>query len=81
VRSEYTYDYVIIGAGSAGCVLAARLCQASGARVALVEAGTADKAPEIDVPIAFPQLFKTRYDWDFICRAARRSVEARRSMP
>jgi len=33
--------------------------------VALVEAGGPDGAPEIDMPIAFPQLFKTKYDWDF----------------
>jgi choline dehydrogenase-like flavoprotein len=34
-------------------------------RVALVEAGGPDDAPEIKMPIAFPQLFKTQYDWDF----------------
>jgi choline dehydrogenase-like flavoprotein len=59
------FDYVIIGAGSAGCVLAARLSQDPGIRVALVEAGGRDDAPEIAMPVAFPQLFKTQYDWDF----------------
>ena len=59
------FDYVIVGAGSAGCVLAARLSQDPGVRVALVEAGGRDDAPEIAMPVAFPQLFKTQYDWDF----------------
>jgi choline dehydrogenase len=60
------YDYVIVGAGSAGCVLAARLSEDPAVRVALVEAGSSDDAPEIHVPVAFPRLFKTRFDWDFV---------------
>jgi choline dehydrogenase len=59
------FDYIIVGAGSAGCVLAARLSQDPNVRVALVEAGGPDEAPEIKMPIAFAQLFKTKYDWDF----------------
>jgi choline dehydrogenase-like flavoprotein len=59
------FDYIIVGAGSAGCVLAARLSQDPNVRVALVEAGGPDDAPEIQMPVAFPQLFKTKYDWDF----------------
>jgi choline dehydrogenase-like flavoprotein len=45
------FDYVIIGAGSAGCVPAARLSQDPGVRVALVEAGGRDDAPEIAMPV------------------------------
>ncbi|MEV7025508.1 GMC family oxidoreductase N-terminal domain-containing protein, partial [Kitasatospora sp. NPDC093558] len=60
-----TYDYVIVGAGSAGCVLAARLSQDPDVRVAVVEAGGPDTAREIHVPVAFPQLFKSDVDWDF----------------
>ncbi|POX51666.1 choline dehydrogenase [Streptomyces sp. Ru71] len=59
-----TYDYVIVGAGSAGCVLAARLSQDPDVRVALIEAGGPDTAQEIHVPAAFPQLFKSALDWD-----------------
>jgi choline dehydrogenase-like flavoprotein len=65
MSARQEFDYIIIGAGSAGCVLAARLSQDPRVSVALVEAGGRDDAPEIAVPVAFPQLFKTRYDWDF----------------
>jgi choline dehydrogenase len=59
------FDYIIIGAGSAGSVLAARLTEDPDVRVALVEAGDSDNALEINVPLLFPQLFKTQFDWDF----------------
>ena len=59
------YDYVVVGAGSAGCVVAARLTEDPSVSVALVEAGLPDTAPEIHIPAAFPALFKTGWDWDF----------------
>ncbi len=59
------YDYVIVGAGSAGCVLAARLTQDPGVTVALIEAGGQDDRKEFQVPAAFPKLFRTEADWDF----------------
>ncbi|MGH7912773.1 MAG: GMC family oxidoreductase [Candidatus Dormibacteraceae bacterium] len=58
-----TYDYVIVGAGSAGAVLANRLSEDSGATVGLIEAGGPDVAQEIHIPLAFGRLFKTPLDW------------------
>lgn len=59
------YDYIVVGAGSAGCVLAARLSEDPTVRVALLESGGRDRRPEIRIPAAFPKLFRTAYDWDF----------------
>ncbi|MFI5908736.1 GMC family oxidoreductase [Dactylosporangium sp. NPDC051541] len=58
-------DYVIVGAGPAGCVLANRLSAAPGNRVVLLEAGGPDRAREIRIPAAFSKLFTTAYDWNF----------------
>ncbi len=60
------YDYVIVGAGSAGCVLAARLSEDPDTRVALLEAGQEDTEPMIHVPALFPALFKSSWDWDLL---------------
>ena len=59
------YDYVIIGAGSAGCVLASRLTENPAASVLLLEAGPPDDAEEIRIPAALNLLFQSAYDWDF----------------
>jgi choline dehydrogenase len=59
------YDYVIVGAGSAGCVLANRLTEDPHVKVLLLEAGGPDKKKEIQIPAAFPKLFKTECDWAY----------------
>src|SRR5580692_3137254 len=59
------YDYIIVGAGSAGCVLAARSTEDPHSRVLLLEAGGPDKAKEIHIPAAFSKLYKTDVDWNY----------------
>ena len=59
------YDYVIVGAGSAGCVLAARLSANPNHRVLLLEAGPRDRKLEIKIPAAFNKLFKSKFDWAY----------------
>jgi choline dehydrogenase len=59
------YDYVIVGAGSAGCVLASRLTEDPNVSVLLLEAGGSDKKQEVQIPAAFSKLFKTPLDWNY----------------
>ncbi|MGH3286979.1 MAG: GMC family oxidoreductase [Streptosporangiaceae bacterium] len=57
------YDYIIVGAGTAGCVLAARLTEDSSARVLLVEAGGAERTRAMTVPDAWPELLGSDANW------------------
>jgi choline dehydrogenase-like flavoprotein len=59
-------DYVIVGAGTAGCVLAARLSEDPDVSVLLFEAGGPDTAAEIHIPAMFPVVFKSSLDWDLL---------------
>ena len=65
--SRQIFDYVIVGAGSAGCVLAARLSEDASARVLLLEAGPADRSWEIDMPSGVGRLLSSdRFNWDYL---------------
>jgi choline dehydrogenase len=59
------YDYVIVGAGSAGCVLANRLTADPAVSVLLLESGGSDTGKEFRIPAAFSRLFKSAYDWGY----------------
>ncbi|HWZ43274.1 MAG TPA: GMC family oxidoreductase N-terminal domain-containing protein [Candidatus Saccharimonadales bacterium] len=63
------YDYIVVGAGSAGCVLAARLSEDPATRVLLLEAGGRDTSRDIRIPAAFSKMFKTPLDWTYYTEA------------
>ena len=76
-----TYDYVIVGAGSAGCVLANRLTEDPRITVLLLEAGGPDDEAKIRIPAAFSKLFKTQYDWAYYTEAQPRLKNRRLYWP
>jgi 4-pyridoxate dehydrogenase len=60
------YDYIIVGAGTAGCVLANRLTEDSGARVLLLEAGPRDYHPYISIPLGMGRMHESAmFDWGY----------------
>ncbi|KOY88166.1 choline dehydrogenase [bacterium 336/3] len=59
------YDYIIVGAGSAGCVLANRLSENTENKVLLIEAGGKDTKMEIHIPAAYSKLNRSAVDWAF----------------
>jgi choline dehydrogenase len=64
LRQADAFDYIVVGAGSAGCVLAARLSASGRFRVLLLEAGPADRNLWIHVPLGYGKLFtNARYNW------------------
>ncbi|MGW0184022.1 GMC family oxidoreductase [Nocardia sp. NPDC003345] len=64
--TDVSADYVIVGSGSAGAVLANRLSADPGRSVVLLEAGPPDKDKFIRIPAGFSKLFRTPYDWDYL---------------
>lgn len=59
------YDYIVIGAGSAGCVVANRLTEDPETTVLLLEAGNPDTKPEIHIPAECVNLLGTDVDWGY----------------
>jgi choline dehydrogenase len=59
------YDYIVIGAGSAGCVVANRLTENPETTVLLLEAGNPDTKPEIQIPLECTHLLGSEVDWGY----------------
>jgi choline dehydrogenase len=58
-------DVIVVGAGTAGCVLAERLTQSGALNVMLIEAGAEPSSPFVQIPAGFTRLFKGSHDWAF----------------
>ena len=75
------YDYVIVGAGSAGCVLAARLSEDPDVSVLLLEAGPPDANENLHVPLGYLKLARTEVDWDYSTAPEPNCNDRRISLP
>ncbi|MCW2686748.1 MAG: choline dehydrogenase-like flavoprotein, partial [Mycobacterium sp.] len=59
-------DYVVVGTGSAGAVVANRLSADPAVKVVVLEAGPKDKDKFVHIPAAFSKLFRSPMDWDYL---------------
>ena len=73
---EQSYDYIIVGAGSAGCVLANRLSETPDVTVLLIEAGEPDNKREIHIPLGYLFLQKSEVDWRSTSTSQKHSCQA-----
>ena len=60
------YDFSVVGAGPAGCVVAARLSGDAACRVLLLEAGSAERTRAMTVPNAWPENLGTAAEWGYV---------------
>ena len=66
MHDDNTYDFIVTGAGSAGCAVAARLSEDGRYRVLLLEAGGKDRNPWIHIPLGYAKIFTNpRVNWMF----------------
>jgi 4-pyridoxate dehydrogenase len=85
MRDGETFDYVIVGAGSAGCTLAYRLTEDSNVRVLILEAGGWDRDPWIRIPLGWGRILQKRlHDWAYFAEPSdtmdNRRIECARGM-
>ena len=60
------YDFIVVGAGSVGCAVAARLCADPAARVLLLQAGGTYRTLAMEVPSSWPELLGTEAEWGYV---------------
>ena len=69
------YDFIIVGGGSAGCVLASRLSELNDVKVLLLEAGPSDKDPYIHMPVGFYKMTTGGLTWGYESEPAEHTKE------